>query len=74
MDDQVSRVQVLFKEVLQQLDPHVARRMVDAFLMPGRAIELVIMQNSLGNGYKTAFSLQVVDDPRLRGDDATTPL
>jgi hypothetical protein len=52
----LGRVQILLKEVLQQMPQHMAKQIMDAVENGGEA-RITLRENSRGRGYKCAFSV-----------------
>jgi hypothetical protein len=59
----LSRVQMLFKEVLQQLPEETAKKMIDA-IRSGGEVQLTLRENSRGRGYKVAFTVVPIGGTR----------
>jgi hypothetical protein len=65
LSGELGRVQILLKEVLQQMPQHMAEQIINAVDNGGEA-RITLRENSRGRGYKCAFSvLAIPGEPRL---------
>jgi hypothetical protein len=68
----LARLEILFKEVLQQIPAEQAEEICEAY-MKGRVVMVNLAVSRHGSHCKTAFQTSTYEDPRKNGSSDLTP-